>query len=69
MVQTADFRKGHHAPFRWRVDAARRGRVLPEGEMRSSPVMVAEIRRKEPAKVCAADNDYVIQAFAADGSD
>src|SRR5262249_54396140 len=67
MVKTADLRKGDYPPFPRRVDASRRGRVLPQGEMRS--VIVAEIRTKKPPEMCTADNDHVIEALAADGSD
>ena len=51
------------------MHAARSGRVLAEGEIGSGAVIVTEIHPKEPPEMCAADNDHVIQALAADGSD
>ena len=69
MVKSTDFRERHHAPFRRRVDASWRGRVLLEGQMGSRPVIIGDIARKQAAQMSLAQNDDVIQTLAAEGSD
>jgi hypothetical protein len=66
MVKSTHFRERHHATFRRPVDASWRGCVLLEGEMRSRPMVVEEIRGQETSQVPLADYDHMVQAFSPD---
>jgi hypothetical protein len=69
MVKASNFRECHHATFRRRVDASWRGRVLLEGEMGSRPMIIGDIASEQAAQMRLAQNDDVIETFAAQGSD
>ena|SRR5215217_5306743 len=64
MMQSAKFWERDHGPFRWRLHASRRGRVLLQGEMCARPMIVGEICGQEPAQMPLADHDHVVQALA-----
>ena len=66
MVKSTHFRERHHATFRRRVDASRRGCVLLEGEMRSRPMVVEQIRGQETSQMPLAEYDHMVQAFSPD---
>jgi hypothetical protein len=44
-------------------------RILAQGQMRSEPVVVARVGRKDSAQMAFAEDDSVIKAFPADGAD
>jgi hypothetical protein len=52
-----------------RLNAARLRTILVEREMGSAPVMILKIARQDAAQVTLAEDDNVIQAFAADRAD
>ncbi len=68
-METADFRKLHGSPPRWRFDGTWLGRVLFEREMRSGSVIVVQIASQDPPQVTLAENDDVVQAFPTDRAD
>ena len=44
-------------------------RILVQGQMRSDSVVIAGVGRKDPAQMGLAEDDDVIEAFAADRAD
>lgn len=61
MVQTADFREGHHAARCRRLRAAWRGRVFRQGEMGPRSVIVDEISGKRAPQMRLIEDDHVIE--------
>ena len=41
-------------------------RILAEGEMRSNVIIIGGVSRKDPTQIGLAEDDDVIEAFAAD---
>jgi len=69
MVQATDLGQLDHHPGLWRRHRARVRGVLDEGQMGSGAVVVGEVACENPAKMALAKDDYVVETFAADGSD
>ena len=69
MVKSTNFCERHHASFLRRVDASWRRRVLLKGEMGSRPMIIGDVSSKHATQMCLAQNDDVIQTFAAQRSD
>jgi len=51
------------------LDRSTAWRILAQGQMRSQFVVIASIRRKDPAQVAFADDNGMIEAFPADRAD
>ena len=69
MMQTAHLGDRDDLACRGWLYAARLRTILVEREMCSGPVMIFKITRQDMAQVTLVENDYVIQAFAADRAD
>ena len=69
MVQAADFRKRDHVSFFWRLHATGRRRVFRQGEMGPRFVIAGEISGERAPQMRLVEDDHVIEALAANGSD
>ncbi len=52
-----------------RFDFPRLGGILAERKMRARSVVVVEVTAQNPSHVVVAEDDYVVETFAPDGSD
>ena len=69
MVQPAEMLFGDDRTLLWRLDGARNWRVPIEAQMRSAFVIILEEISEDAIQMPLVEDDDVIQAFAADGSD
>jgi hypothetical protein len=69
MAQAADFREGDHATLFRSLHAAWRGRVFRQGEMGPRFVIVGKISCERAPQMRLVEDDRVIEALAASGSD
>ena len=65
MMQTADLREGNNVARGGKLHATRPWTVLVEREMRPGVMMILKIAPQYAAQVTLAEDDNVIQAFAA----
>ncbi len=68
VVQTTDEGQGDDAAVRRRLDRARLGRILLEGEVSARPVVVAEVGSETTTKVFLVQDDDVVEKLAAEGA-
>jgi hypothetical protein len=69
MMQTSDFWEGNDLARRGKLYATRPRAVFMEREMRSGVMMILKIAREYAVQVTLAEDDNVIQTFAADRTD
>ena len=69
MMQTADLGEGNDIARGGKLHATRPWAVLVEREMRPGVMMILKIARQYAAQVTLAEDDNVIQTFAADRTD
>lgn len=68
-MQAADLGQLDHLTGFGRHHHARVGPVLVEGQMRARAVVVDEVGCEESAQIASAEDDHVVEAISADGSD
>ena len=69
MVETADLRDRHDAPYgRWR-DRTRQGSVLLERQMRARRHVVREVGIQHATQPGRIQNDHMIETLSSNGSD
>src|SRR2546425_8047907 len=69
VMQATDFGNFHDPARLGKLDGPDVRRILVEGEMRASPVIVGEVTGQDAAQVAFAENQNVIQTLAADRAD
>jgi len=69
MVKSTHFRERHDVTIRQRLNTSWRGCVVLKGEMGSRPMIIGDVSSKHATQMCLAQNDDVIQTFAAQRSD
>ncbi len=69
VVQPADHRYREHTAAITRLDLARDRRVSIEGQMRSSFVVVHEVRSKNSSEMLLVEDDDVVQALSLNRAD
>ena len=69
MVETTEEGQGDEAAVRRRLDCARLGRILLEGEVSARPVVVPEVSSETRTKVSLVQDDHVVEKLTADGAD
>ena len=69
MMQATDFRNLHDPPGLGELDGPDVRRILVEGEVSASPVIVREVCGEDASQVPLAENDDMVQALAANRAD
>ena len=69
MMQTAHLGEGNNIAGGGSLDGTRARTILVERKMRSGVMMILKIARQDAAQVTLAEDDNVIQTFAADRTD
>ena len=69
MVQTADLGRLDHLTGVGGRDGAGVGRIFHEGQMGPRAVVVNEVGREDSVQMSLAEDDYMVEKFAADRSD
>ena len=68
VVETTDEGQGDDAAVHRRLDRARLGRILLEGEMSARAVVVAEVGSETTTKVSLVEDNHVVEKLTADGA-
>ena len=69
VVQAADFGKLHDRPRRGKLDGPELGCVLVEREVCARLMVIGKVAGQDAAQVSLAEDEHVIQTFAADRAD
>jgi hypothetical protein len=67
VVQSANLWDSYDAAVFWRLDHSRLRRVLGKRQMRARGVVISQVVFQHAAEVGLIEDDYVIEAFPADG--
>ena len=60
MMQSANFRERDHVSFGRRLNTPCRRGVLLQGEVRSRPVIIGDVRGQDASQMSLADDDHVV---------
>src|SRR5258708_6270779 len=68
MMESADLGQRDDAAMRRRLDGARLGRILLEGEVSARPVVVPEVGSETTTEVPLVEDNHLVEQFASDGA-
>lgn len=69
VVQPADLREGDDLAFARRLDLSWLGCILVQAQVRAPSMIIGEIALQQAMQVTLAQNDYMVEAFAAERPD